>query len=248
MRFYEDKGIISPEKRSENSYRKYMPAESCALLIARLYQSFGLGLDRTARLIETSDHEELLSALDQRSAELEAEIARLSGTRLALARYREESEKAIAGGEGFEESRLPSMKYVFTIDSGFSLDEPKRAALVRAWMADLPGVSYAILIPQATFLGLEPAGCKWGFGVEGESIESNERGLAQLYPATDCLGISLVREKAGMIEPTELADMRERFAATGLKLAGDLRGRFLEILGGKSAPRYLYRIYIPFYR
>jgi MerR family transcriptional regulator, copper efflux regulator len=248
MRFYEDKGIIFPGKRRENSYRTYMPAESCALLLARLYQSFGLGLGRTARLLNAGDHEELLEALDQRRTELEAEIDRLARANLALASYREECERAIAGFAGFEEARLPPMKYLFTIDSGYSLDEPERAALVRSWMSDLPDISYAVLIPQATFLGLEPPACKWGFSVVGGSIEKREQDFVQLFPATDCLAISLARDHAGMIEPEELESIREQFAATGLKLAGDLRGRFLEMLGRKDSPRYIYRIYIPINR
>ena len=154
----------------------------------------------------------------------------------------------MAQGEGLVETRIPAMKYVFTIESGYALEEPARTALVRAWMEERPHASYALLIPAKAFLGEESLGCKWGFALEAEGLENCERGIAEHYPAAECVAFSFIRERADMIRPEELGALRSRFAATGLKLAGDLRGSFLEILGTQDNPRYLYRIYLPIYR
>lgn len=248
MRFYEDKGLVAPEKRDDNSYRSYLPAESCGLLMARLYQSFGLGLDRTAAILGKGEHDQLMTALDERGAEIEAEIERLVQAKRALEGYRREC-AAASGREGkLEIVSLPAMKYLFTIDSGYALDEPERAAIVRSWTARLPGLSYSLLIPEAAFLGLGSLSCRWGFGLEGAELDREERDFAELRPPAECVALSLLREAAGMIKEGELEPLRSRFAETGFKPAGDVSGRFIEIVRTASGLRYLYRIYIPFYR
>lgn len=254
MRFYESRGLVAPDKDRGNSYRSYKPAESCALLMARLYRSFGIGLDATADLITEGSHGGLTAALDEVRAELEAEAARLSRTLSALDRYRDECEKAIAGvAEGpeaarFEEVSLPATKYVITIDSGMALDEPERRAIARSWMEKLPEAYFALIIPARAFLGFESLYGKWGFALEAEGLEDSETGIAGMFPAADCLALSFLRQNSGMLTESELEAVRAKFAATGKELAGDVRGRFLEILVDEEGPHYLYRLYFPFYR
>jgi|GEM_PF-1452893 len=248
MRYYEGEGLVAPAKQDRNSYRRYTPAESCALLMARRYRSLGLDLKRTARLLAEGAPEALASALAERESELESEAARIERARRALGAYRAEVEVAMRQGESLAEARLPAMKYVFTIDSGYALDDPARSALVRSWMEALPCVSYSLVIPRRAFLGLEDLSCRWGFGIEAESLEPPERGIAESFPAADCLALSFLRQEAGTLEPGEVSALRDRFAASGLELAGDPRGTFLGILGAKEEPRYLYRIYMPVYR
>lgn len=80
IRFYEDKGLLSPD-RSENRYREYDDTDIERLKKIIILRKMGVSIDAIGELFEGKA--ELSAVLQKQSNELKAEIDRLSGA-LAL--------------------------------------------------------------------------------------------------------------------------------------------------------------------
>lgn len=76
IRFYEDKGLLSPD-RSENRYREYDEADIEQLKKIIILRKMGVSIEDIGALFEGKA--ELNEVLQKQSAELKAEIERLSG-------------------------------------------------------------------------------------------------------------------------------------------------------------------------
>lgn len=255
MRFYESKGIVAPEKDSQNSYRAYTAPESCRILLSRLYQSFGFSLAETADLLQAREHGRLMSSLEERARLVEEELSRLMAIRDELRLYRQDCEKAdpsamAPGGEaqgragGFERVSLPAMRCIFTITSSSPDCEEERAKIARDWMRGQPLPAFIFLVPEGAFLGSEGFSSRWGFSLQEEAGEAPED-LVEAYPAGEALSITFIRKRADRIDREELEPIIGAFTATGNRISGPVWGRFLEILDTDQGERYLYRLFIP---
>lgn len=76
IRFYESEGLIQAVKRKANGYRDYAPEAVLVLEIIGSAQSAGFSLEQVRHLLPMGnhgwDHTELLTALRQKVAEIEA--------------------------------------------------------------------------------------------------------------------------------------------------------------------------------
>ncbi len=74
IRYYEEKGVVSPRKDPHNNYRYYDAWDINFLIDCVWYKNFGFGIDHIAHLLSDSSFDELLGELDDKSAELERTI------------------------------------------------------------------------------------------------------------------------------------------------------------------------------
>ncbi|KUM03760.1 MerR family transcriptional regulator [Chromobacterium subtsugae] len=88
IRFYESKGLLKMASRQVNGYRDYPPEALAVLSIIRDAQQAGFTLDEIRQLLpgdfQSWRHEELLSALRRKVADIEALQARLAQSKAHL--------------------------------------------------------------------------------------------------------------------------------------------------------------------
>lgn len=91
-RFYEKKGLIEPSARSDAGYRIYTERDSERLGFILRAKSVGFSLEQVRELLQIEDNrsawncEHVKSKVDEKMAEIQAQIARLQGFYGALER------------------------------------------------------------------------------------------------------------------------------------------------------------------
>lgn len=89
IRFYEEKGLVTPPVRSENGYRSYTPKHIEELTLLRQARQVGFNLDECRDMVQLFNNPQRHSAdvkakTLQKVAEIEAHIAELQTMRARL--------------------------------------------------------------------------------------------------------------------------------------------------------------------
>ncbi|MBQ5813182.1 MAG: MerR family transcriptional regulator [Clostridia bacterium] len=75
IRYYEKKGVVSPEKGQHNSYRYYDTWDINFLIDCLWYKNFGFSIDEIAVIESESTYDSLIDGIEKKSAEI-AEAAK----------------------------------------------------------------------------------------------------------------------------------------------------------------------------
>lgn len=86
LRYYEQQGIITPERDKESGYRLFGFKETVPIFFCRKYTRYGLGLKQSAELLHTADSNSTHAALLRQQSILAAEIAEKQQTLYSLKR------------------------------------------------------------------------------------------------------------------------------------------------------------------
>ena len=76
IRYYEEKGVVSPEKDPSNNYRYYDTWDINYLIDCLWYKNFGFGIEKVAQMVTEDSYDLLLDTLEHRSNELRESIRR----------------------------------------------------------------------------------------------------------------------------------------------------------------------------
>ncbi len=71
IRYYEKKGVVSPQKGPSNSYRYYDTWDINFLIDCLWYKNFGFSIDDISKLESESTYESLMDCIDEKSIEIE---------------------------------------------------------------------------------------------------------------------------------------------------------------------------------
>jgi len=70
LRFYEEKGLLNPQKNSENNYRNYDVFDIYNLMIINFYKKRGMTINQIQELLKKSDVQNIQSILESKKNEL----------------------------------------------------------------------------------------------------------------------------------------------------------------------------------
>jgi DNA-binding transcriptional MerR regulator len=76
IRYYEEKGVVSPAKDPFNNYRYYDTWDINYLIDCLWYKNFGFGIERVASMVTECDFGSLLATLEGKQEEIRASIRR----------------------------------------------------------------------------------------------------------------------------------------------------------------------------
>lgn len=248
MRFYEERGIIKPGKDRDNRYRLYGPADSCRLLVTKLYRSFGLPISGLPSMLAFTEYGAETEALRSRGESIDAEISRLSLIRAELGRLEAEIRRGSASiGVAFIES-TPGYYRIANISGGKLQTDQANDRVTRRWMRFLPLVRYSLFVSREALEGSAPFSCEWGFSLDGDKAEAlGERcgGPVSFVPPGDCLHAFIERRSAGDLERGEIGFILEDLDRRGLSVSGPANGHLLCLRTEGGEERYLFDFGIP---
>lgn len=209
IRYYEEQGLVTPEKDWQSRYRSFDHQDGCRILGSKIYRSMGFSLRETRMLITESNHHEVGLALEKRIVEVEAEIERLGRLRQILTQTADEHQKI---PDAIAKPRFEQRSGFVHLGGGtgnsFFLDDVQ-AGVAGRWLNWLPLTRPAYVIPQAYFRNTSPLEYCWGYALEDQDFER----LGEIFRPP------LVRHPAGLcvysvIEKSDNAEFcDEHFAA-----------------------------------
>ena len=242
LRFYETKGVLEPDKETENNYRLYAPEESCRVLMARLYRSFGFSLEESVEMVGRNDRARNEALLADRLATLDSELRRLEAVRDSLTAYQESLREALDGLDSPRIDILSARLFLSKIRNGTLVEDAAAKSATRRWIEYLPTVSYSFLLEYPSMAA------EWGFSLTlGQAAELGEKEGGPIVAVGErtCLEGFFLRSSAADIVYDEVAPVYEAVSRLGYVVGGLAFGRFLAMLATEGEPKYLYSLHIP---
>ena len=86
LRFYEEKGLLTPQKDNENNYRNYDIFDIYNLMLINFYKKRGMTINQIQELLKNSDVQDIQSILESKKSEL---IKVINDSQLKLTRLEE---------------------------------------------------------------------------------------------------------------------------------------------------------------
>ncbi len=248
LRFYETHGIISPEKNIENNYRVFTPAQSCNILMSRMYRSYDLKLEEISGMVTTNTHDRNLEILKTQSETLEKEIAKLKAVQKALDSYIELCEIAASLQGMTRVIDNPGYYFIGNIAEGKLKINSGIKTIVKQWMEHLPFIKYSVRIDCSPKAMQEGDIGNWGFSVSEDLADKyrlNVSAPVQYYKPRKCLMTAVRRSTASFFTQPEIQQILAVLGNPESAIPNELYGHFLGIEHSEKEPAYLYVIYLP---
>ena len=164
IRYYEEKGVVSPAKDPLNNYRYYDTWDINFLIDCLWYKNFGYGIEQVAHIVSNSTYSELLDILKARGDEIEAA---LRYQQLLLERIRKYTEnlEALRGFIGKCDIRRNAefVRYLNRYNRMYDYDDELQA-VSREWLKYMPFSRRYFEVPEDNVLG-EGDDYAWGFSM-----------------------------------------------------------------------------------
>ncbi|MBB5781251.1 helix-turn-helix domain-containing protein [Nonomuraea jabiensis] len=140
IRFWSDRGVVPPARRSEGGYRLYDAEAVARLDLVRTLRDLGLGLDAVQQVLEQRATLSEVADLHVRALDAEIRTLKIRRSVLRVLANRDSSTKEIALINALARLSARERQQIIDdfVDRAFAgvLDED--AALVAGWMRDLP--------------------------------------------------------------------------------------------------------------
>ena len=164
LRYYEKKGVVTPQKDKTNDYRYYDTWDINFLIDCLWYKRFGFGIPQVAYMVTDCYHGDLSSLLEEKGDELAAGIRRQE---LLLERLRQYQDAVQRVKECLGICRVEDSPEVICYLNRFNYDydnRPELQKLSRQWLDYMPFTQRYFEIPQDGLLG-DGDDFAWGFSL-----------------------------------------------------------------------------------
>jgi len=185
LRFFEEKGLIKPERASGNRYRVFTLTECSRLFLCQILRQYGFKLPDSIHLLLQGTPEEIHRRMQERRAELQAEICEKQAL-LASLDHSIDVVSQLNKNPPFHIVTSPTMLR-HCLDSSSAASGSNDG--FRRWYAALPFTSASLYIRQESLLDEQPD-ISLGFIIESD--KASHYGLhpdahTTLLPARRCL-------------------------------------------------------------
>ncbi len=175
IRYYEEKGVVSPEKDPINNYRYYDTWDINFLIDCLWFKNFGFGIEQVAHIVSQNTYDDLMTTLDAKGNEIEAAIRY---QQMLLERTRKYSEilTNLRGSIGECDIRRSAdfVRYLNRYNSIYDKDSELQR-LSRQWLKYMPFSRRYFEVPEDGLLG-DGDDYAWGFSISMQYVE--EFGIA----------------------------------------------------------------------
>ncbi len=170
LRYYEKKGVVTPQKDKTNDYRYYDTWDINFLIDCLWYKRFGFGIPQVAYMVTDCYHGDLSSLLEEKGDELAASIRRQELLLERLTQYRDAVQRV---KECLGVCRVEQSPEVICYLNRFNYDydnRPELQKLSRQWLDYMPFTQRYFEIPQDGLLG-DGDDFAWGFSLSVKYAE-----------------------------------------------------------------------------
>jgi DNA-binding transcriptional MerR regulator len=226
IRYYEEKGVVSPAKDPYNNYRHYDTWDINYLIDCLWYKNFGFGIDEVARMFSECTYDELLEKLGEKSDEILAAIRRQE---LLLGRIRKYCERLTATksyiGKCDMRRNAEFVYYINRTNSEYD-NRAELQELSRRWLKYMPFSRRYFEIPRSGLYGGGDS-YSWGFSLGMQYVE--EFGIEIKRPiefmsSRLCIHSAFKSEGKGKFTARHIDFMSDYASKNGYSVGGDAFG------------------------
>ena len=223
LRYYEEKGVVSPEKDPLNNYRYYDTWDINYLIDCLWYKNFGFGIEKVAQMVTECTYDTLLDTLEEKTRLIKENIRRqeLLLRRIQTFTERLEATKSYVGKYEVRECS-PFYYYINRYNSEYD-NQAATLEISRRWLKYMPFTRRYFEIPENAVHG-GSNDYEWGFSVSAEYAKELEIDVSP--PVHEMLPVLCVHSAF-------TSSGQERFSPRSIDLLVDYaRANNLEPIGG----------------
>jgi DNA-binding transcriptional MerR regulator len=170
IRYYEEKGVVSPAKDPINNYRYYDTWDINFLIDCLWFKNFGFGIEQVAHIVSRNTYGELVDNLAAKGDEIEAFI-RYQQMLLERTRKYTEILKNLRGYIGKCDIRRSAefVRYLNRYNTIYDNDSELQR-LSRQWLKYMPFSRRYFEVPEDNLLG-DGDDYAWGFSIGMQYVE-----------------------------------------------------------------------------
>ncbi len=229
LRYYEKKGVVTPQKDKNNDYRYYDTWDINFLIDCLWYKNFGFGIPQVAYMVTECYHGDLVSLLEEKHSELKASLRR---QQLLVERLKKHLEDVTRVKDCIGVCDIVQSPDVVCYLNRFNYTYDNRDelhSLSRQWLEYMPFAQRYFEIPQDGLLG-EGDDYAWGFSLSMQYVE--ELGVAVKPPVVRSpsrLSIHSAFKSSGKnaFTPRHLDFIMDFAEKGGYKITGRAKGNLI---------------------
>ena len=247
IRYYEEKGVVSPVKDPDNNYRYYDTWDINYLIDCLWYKNFGFGIEQIANMASECNYEALLERFEDKSEEI---LASIRHQEMLLQRIRMFCERLTSTKSYIGKCDLQrSAEFIRYINRyNFSYDNhPSLRELSREWLRYLPFTRRHFEIPEDALTGGR-GDYAWGFSLDMPYVK--EFGVeikppVEYMPARLCVHSAFKSVGKDQFTARHLDFVMEYVNANGMRTAGDAFGNLTCSVVEDGQPTGYFEVWLP---
>lgn len=174
LRYYESRGIVTPQKDEESRYRYYDAWDLNFLLDSKWYRSYDFSLNDVVKMINSDDQTAFIDRCIKHEAELLQTIYEYKLKLNSLVKFRQRVAKIKNKLDMIEIVERPPMIYQrMRVDNEFIFDD-EALRVMQKWLSLLRSVEHTFFIPNYTISDKSSFNeYWWGFSLSPDDAISN---------------------------------------------------------------------------
>lgn len=231
LRYYEKKGVVSPEKSSGNSYRYYDAWDINFLMDCLWFKNFGFSIEQISNIVKIPGTGELETLLSGKEEELRETIRRCRLLLMRSEHHRADLRKTETLLHRFEISELPAgWRFINRIGNDY-IEGRETSRAAESWLKIIPFNQRCFEMEISDIRPGTEGSCRWGYSLTqqySEALDFVPEPPAAFYPAKKSL--HTVFKSAGGRDgfyPALLCYALEYAEKNGLELEGTVFGVIL---------------------
>lgn len=191
LRYYESRGLVTPQKDEENGYRYYDAWDLNYLLDSLHYRSFDFSLNDVVKMINEDDHEEIVERCLKRESELLHTIYEYKQKLNSLVMFRQRMSQLIKKVGVYEVTERPAMVYQrHRVNNEFVFEEDS-LSVMKKWLAMMPKTDHTFVVPNYNVSNPNSFNeYWWGFSLSPDDAMCSGIDISppvEYYPPTKCI-------------------------------------------------------------
>lgn len=249
LRYYEKKGVVSPEKDKTNDYRYYDAWDINFLLDCMWYKNFGYAIDQVSEMISTYTADDINQLFLQTEDKLRQQIEH---SQMLLKRSQQHRERLAKIQQWLGKVTLDQspeiMRYLHRYNFYYN-NSPELQEVAVEWLKYMPFSNRCFEISQNVLLGKVHSGdYQWGSSLSTEYAEYfgvKEQGPVQHIPSCTSLYSVFSSSGKGAFTARHLDYIVDYAQAHNYEIIGPARGNLItSVVSGDKLTGY-FEVWIP---
>jgi len=247
IRYYEEKGVVTPSKNPNNNYRYYDTWDINYLIDCLWYKNFGFGIEQIASMVSMSGYDSLLQQFQGKSEEIQESIRRQE---LLLERIKTYCERLTNTKSylGVCDIRHNAEFVRYLNRRNFTYENPPALReLSREWLKYMPFTRRYFEIPQEALTG-GLGDYAWGFSLMMQYVEKFDvevKPPVEFISSKRCVHSAFKSVGRDKFSSRHVDFMIDYVKENSLKIAGDAFGNLVCSVVEEGQPTGYFEVWLP---
>ena len=249
IRFYDQEGIVVPNRAEENTYREYSVVDGNYLLKVKELKNIGLPIPQIKEMLNHFTLEEFESGLAEAEASLRRSLSQIESFHSGVCNYIKRCELCSKVGIIDLQPRPAMYRFSHQINDVF-LEGEGQIETLKKWTDLLP-----LTVLSFKFLWSElqdnpyTADLNWGFSIDADEEAArilSDGDLTEWIPAANAIHMVFCTSNSVFLQPQFLSPALAFASKHNFDISGDIIGNSLaRVIGNSGEVLHYYEVWLP---